>query len=277
MDKNNISKNTLLISSAIFLIVLVFTPFFFFIDNYFQFKDWITLIVSFAGALMAGIFTMIGVSKTIKDGRVVREKEKFEYLNNTRITMKNEVEYSLKSIKEYYLNMLRVKLDWLKFVSEDMEKYILIETKPYGFDKYIMYDDVTKVNPEIPEIYFLDLNIKNDFFTLLNNTKNIDESYREIVLNEFLNLYKFEKKLLDLSQIYHTKEHMFMFNINRIDIDKDFVGLNFFIISAYLNLKENGIENGKFEKLKTDLDNLKDKNIFGERYKNLLKFLNEEY
>ena len=42
-------------------------------------------------------------------------------------------------------------------------------------------------------------------------------------------------------------------------------------------LKENGIENGKFEKLKTDLDNLKDKSIFGERYKNLLKFLNEEY
>lgn len=56
-----------------------------------------------------------------------------------------------------------------------------------------MYDVVTKVNTKIPEIYFCDLNIKNDFFELTNKVQFEDSNYREAILNEFIELYKFEK------------------------------------------------------------------------------------
>lgn len=277
-DSNELFKKVIEFSCFLLIITSVISCRFFYIDNQFDYKGWITLVASFAGALIGGIFTMFGVIKTIENDKKNKFLEEQERLNNIKVRIKIEIEASLNSIREYYLNMLLVKKDWLKTVSHNMDKYYIEinDDKILDWHQYTMYDVVTKVNPKIPEIYFLDLNIKNDFFELTNKVKFKDSNYRESILNEFIELYKFEKKLLDLSKRYSIKEHKFMFNITRMDIDSKFITENLFLIERYINLKKGDKEKPDVKLIEYTMDQLRNVDMFGDKYSNLLKFLNEE-
>ncbi|MDM0932752.1 hypothetical protein QTI80_13515 [Clostridium perfringens] len=278
-DSNELFKKVIEFSCFLLIITSVISSRFFYIDNQFDYKGWITLVASFAGALIGGIFTMFGVIKTIENDKKNKFLEEQERLNNIKVRIKIEIEASLNSIREYYLNMLLVKKDWLKTVSHNMDKYYIEinDDKILDWHQYTMYDVVTKVNPKIPEIYFLDLNIKNDFFELTNKVKFKDSKDRESILNEFIELYKFEKKLLDLSKRYSIKEHKFMFNITRMDIDSKFITENLFLIERYINLKKGDKEKPDVKLIEYTMDQLRNVDMFGDKYSNLLKFLNEEY
>ena len=277
-DSNELFKKVIEFSCFLLIITSVISSRFFYIDNQFDYKGWITLVASFAGALIGGIFTMFGVIKTIENDKKNKFLEEQERLNNIKVRIKIEIEASLNSIREYYLNMLLVKKDWLKTVSHNMDKYYIEinDDKILDWHQYTMYDVVTKVNPKIPEIYFLDLNIKNDFFELTNKVKFKDSKDRESILNEFIELYKFEKKLLDLSKRYSIKEHKFMFNITRMDIDSKFITENLFLIERYINLKKGDKEKPDVKLIEYTMDQLRNVDMFGDKYSNLLKFLNEE-
>ncbi|MFR5096408.1 MAG: hypothetical protein ACLTEA_01895 [Clostridium perfringens] len=277
-DSNELFKKVIEFSCFLLIITSVISSRFFYIDNQFDYKGWITLVASFAGALIGGIFTMFGVIKTIENDKKNKFLEEQERLNNIKVRIKIEIEASLNSIREYYLNMLLVKKDWLKTVSHNMDKYYIEinDDKILDWHQYTMYDVVTKVNPKIPEIYFLDLNIKNDFFELTNKVKFKDSKDRESILNEFIELYKFEKKLLDLSKRYSIKEHKFMFNITRMDIDSKFITENLFLIERYINLKKGDKEKPDVKLIEYTIDQLRNVDMFGDKYSNLLKFLNEE-
>lgn len=277
-DSNELFKKVIEFSCFLLIITSVISSRFFYIDNQFDYKGWITLVASFAGALIGGIFTMFGVIKTIENDKKNKFLEEQERLNNIKVRIKIEIEASLNSIREYYLNMLLVKKDWLKTVSHNMDKYYIEinDDKILDWHQYTMYDVVTKVNPKIPEIYFLDLNIKNDFFELTNKVKFRDSKDRESILNEFIELYKFEKKLLDLSKRYSIKEHKFMFNITRMDIDSKFITENLILIERYINLKKGDKEKPDVKLIEYTMDQLRNVDMFGDKYLNLLKFLNEE-
>lgn len=277
-DSNELFKKVIEFSCFLLIITSVISSRFFYIDNQFDYKGWITLVASFAGALIGGIFTMFGVIKTIENDKKNKFLEEQERLNNIKVRIKIEIEASLNSIREYYLNMLLVKKDWLKTVSHNMDKYYIEinDDKILDWHQYTMYDVVTKVNPKIPEIYFLDLNIKNDFFELTNKVKFRDSKDRESILNEFIELYKFEKKLLDLSKRYSIKEHKFMFNITRMDIDSKFITENLILIERYINLKKGDKEKPDVKLIEYTMDQLRNVDMFGDKYSNLLKFLNEE-
>ncbi|WP_432291575.1 hypothetical protein [Clostridium baratii] len=281
MKKTNDNKlfwQIIIFSCLLLLIISIISSKFFTVNNIFDYRGWITLVISFSGSLIGGICTMLGVIKTIKNEKQNKNIEKQDNLNNIRLRIKIEVELSLKSIKDYYINMLKAKLNWIRATSQNMDQYITIDkSKYYDFDSYTMFDCALKANPNIPEIFFLDLAIKNDFYILINNVKINDTVYRESILNEFFELYTFEKKILKLSKIHSIKDHKFMININRKDINKDFFYMNLQLISRYLSLKTNKDEiEDIIKKMSNDINNLEKKDIFENRYLNLTKFLSEE-
>ena len=113
---NNKSENMKLLgyiicaSIGVFIAVIAFSSLAFYINGYFQFKDWTILVVSLAGALMGGIFTMLGVVLTLNrsisdreeaDKRQAEESsiEKKESIKTEIFIVKTEIEQFLDSIK----------------------------------------------------------------------------------------------------------------------------------------------------------------------------------
>lgn len=274
-DNDEVFKKTVGFSIIVLISISAISSSFFYVDNIFDYKAWITLVVGLGGALAGGIFTMFGVIKTIENEKNNRKLEKKEYLDNLRMRLNIEINHSLESIKEYYISALKTELDHLnlrlKLIDlgcEEKKKISILNDKDFN--------NLLLVSPSVTDIFLCDLNIKNDFYELINNKEFIDKIYRKNILNEFFQFYNFENKLYELGSEHKIKSSKFKFYITNKYISKKFTEVNAiletFISNPYEVNKIFGIE-----KLENEIKELEKLDIFENRYCNLIKFLDEEY
>ncbi|MDK0903527.1 hypothetical protein QTI81_01880 [Clostridium perfringens] len=217
---NNKSENMKLLgyiicaSIGVFIAVIAFSSLAFYINGYFQFKDWTILVVSLAGALMGGIFTMLGVVLTLNrsisdreeaDKRQAEESsiEKKESIKTEIFIVKTEIEQFLDSIKNAMESEILLKHQ--NAIPESMRDLKVIE----NINDWLM---------EFEAIYFLNENVKYSFFDMV---KNIKYDNKEVQIKNFVYLYQINSAL----KYYLDKEHdRFLYKIIFYLFKEDVIG-----------------------------------------------------
>ncbi|ELU5586532.1 hypothetical protein SCB17_000931 [Clostridium perfringens] len=144
----------IVITIILFLGIAYISSKFFYIDYYFQYKDWMISLVSLAGALVGGIITMFGVVLTLnrsisekeelnRKEKEKLEKEKKEELKITALQVYHEIKAYIESVKNYNLKVLELKLKYGLNDSCDGDEFEK-ECKKWTWinDLYFMSDDV---------------------------------------------------------------------------------------------------------------------------------------
>ncbi|MDK0582261.1 hypothetical protein [Clostridium perfringens] len=104
----------ILLSIGLIFIIAYLSKFFFYVDGYFQFNEWIASIIGLIGALIGGIFTMVGVIYTLNSSISDKESEKNEKIKRLKFILKYEIEYFIDSLKNEILNYTEKKLKILE-------------------------------------------------------------------------------------------------------------------------------------------------------------------
>lgn len=166
------------ISGGIFIAIASLSIYFFFVNGYFQYKDWITLVISFAGTLLGGIITMSGVVLSLNRTIDNEEKQVNEKIKKLKIILGFEIENFISSFEKEILRYIEKQR---LIVNENLDK---LNTKPEFnlWQERINYKNIYKVDSNCKE-YIYEL-------ILLDNKANTNE------LIEFYKLYSIlEEKL----------------------------------------------------------------------------------
>ncbi|MDM0744605.1 hypothetical protein QTI42_03015 [Clostridium perfringens] len=182
MDKKKENIKTLFYiicaSLALFLVISSLSSFFFYINGYFQFKDWISSVVSLAGALIGGIFTMLGVVLSLN--RSISEREELE---------KKEVEKRIREEREFLRTQSFIVKSEMESYLKSIDKCVMraIQNKIFDLcstDK--SFDDFCDIFMVFDNIYFMTDGVREKFYEIISRVECDD---KKDIINIFIKLY----------------------------------------------------------------------------------------
>ncbi|EGQ1387172.1 hypothetical protein I2P67_002614 [Staphylococcus aureus] len=216
-----------------------------------------TFFGALAGALIAGIFTLIALKADLKDRRESSNKEKEEYKKREDKKIKARLLFEMDNLMMFnhevadniYLNDNSKKMEFLKnFVLYDKKNTInltLLELEKFRYllkHNYLSYEDKeNEIYEKFVEEYDSNISISlpsnklKKVKAFLNNTKNEGEMCMNVNKNSILRLKDFSINLQDLSHllyILNTEELNVLYGIkqtikiiieNAQETDKDFI------------------------------------------------------
>lgn len=262
MDKKENMKTLfyiICVSGALFLIIASLSSFFFYINGYFQFKDWIVSVVSLAGALIGSIFTMLGVVLSLNRSISEKENEEYEDLKTQIFIVKSEVQAYMESIEKCAKKAIDSKIFELSLDDKSFEYYC----------------DITMV---FDNIYFMADGVRESFYKIISKV-NYDN--KKEIINIFIKLYTNQEKVKKLCSNKNNKSIEILNKLIISNFNSDFVILksNIFewvdkIKKDYKEEKLKGIELEESIKFViNEFGKSRNKKFLVEEYIELLKFL----
>lgn len=260
-ENMKIIRDLIITLTIIILIISYFSKFFFYVNGYFQFNEWITSFIGLIGAGMGGIFTMLGVVLTLN--RNISDQEKKEKKELVRIAYLINIESKLflESIESYLLNMKLGELIVIKDFSAKLKK----EENFRGFyEKRYIISDSYKDN-----VTKLSLLLKDDELWIIEKLLGLDSLSRK--LNNVTNIndeFPFKSGILIFREVFDKEFIDLMAEIN----DKEFLAST---ILSYGNkvLRENILDD---DKLKEVIDDCSKQQILIEDLYNRCKLKHDE-
>lgn len=163
-DNMDLLSNLIKFSLILLIVVSAIALIFFRDGSDLDYKGWITLVISLGGAIVGGIFTMLGVVLTLnrsitekeeleKEKQLSKEIDKKEKLKVMSLQVYYEIDSYINSIKKYTLNVLDIKIK-------------------YGFKENVDDNKIEELCRGwiwINDIYFMADNIKDIFYKIMSN------------------------------------------------------------------------------------------------------------
>ena len=269
-------RDLIFASFGVISIIAYLSKFFFYVNGYFQFNEWITVVISLVGALIGGIFTMLGVVLTLnkniswnedkeKKEKEILEKKEREEIKVLALQIYSEIEVYVNSIREYTLNVLDLKI-----------KYAL--TNNCDGDRF---EEKCKQWIWINDIYFMSDNIKDNFYALVS--KDIFQEKNKLI-NSFIKLNINHERTKQIFYSDASRSVILLNNMNYYILNKDFIGYRIRVFSdttqeIFDNIKNNPKQFNnmvkRVEDLGKELEKFKEKNIISEDIETLLIELKE--
>lgn len=252
-DNMDLLKDIIKFSIVLLIIVASISLKFFWNNDGIDYETWIPLVVTFAGSLIGGIFTMLGVVFTLNKSINLEEERKKDELNKLALIIYSEVKAYADSIKEYNLDCIRLKL--LKRLIDNNEFEDIA-------NKYDYRDKLYYISPNIREMFYevirfdYDENILQYFIKLCDSEEKCKKYYKDNI--ECSN----QKYLRKASLVWLSAG----FNEYRMEV---FEGFN----KANDNISYNKEESNKYAiSLNEQLDSFED-NIFSNELIYVLDYL----
>ena len=174
------------IGFSIFIAYLI--HFFFYVDGYFQFNEWMTSIVGLTGALIGGIITMAGVVYTLNSNISDKENETNDKIKKIKFILKYEIETFVNSLENEILNYTEKSLN----NSKDYLKYNQNKNK-------FKRDNLYKMDIRFKEYMYYLILLDNNLNGESNN--NIDENLIELYKNYSILIEKDFKTVSNIDDI----------------------------------------------------------------------------
>lgn len=265
MNKKKENMKTLFyiicVSGAFFLVISALSSFFFYVNGYFQFKDWIISVVSLAGALIGGIFTMLGVVLTLNRNISDKEKDEKIYLRTQCFIVKSEIKSYLDSIEKCVKNAINNKIYEL---SSDTDGF------DYFCDLLLTFDS----------IYFMTDSLREKFYEVISK---LDHDNKKNIINIFINLYTNHEMIKKICLDKSNKSEDILNKLIIKNFNGNFIMIKSNIFDSVDDIRKDFNE-GKLSELELRIEAQKVINSYGEickekflldEYNNLLKFLDE--
>lgn len=160
-------------SSGLFIAIISFSSLFFYVDGQFQLKDYVISAISLAGALIGGIFTMLGVVLTLNRNISDKENEEEKYLRTQAFIVKSEIEAYLDSIEKCAKDAVYNKIVELSLNDDNFD---------YFCDIFMTFNG----------IYFMADSVREKFYEFISK---LEYDNKKEMINIFIKLYTNHEKI----------------------------------------------------------------------------------
>ena len=160
-------------SLGMFIAIISFSALLFYVDGQFQLKDYMISSISLAGALIGGIFTMLGVVLTLNRNISDKENEEEKYLKTQAFIVKSEIEAYLDSIEICARDAVCNKTFELSLDANDFD---------YFCDIFMTFNS----------IYFMADGVREKFYEFISKLEHND---KKEMINIFIKLYTNHEKM----------------------------------------------------------------------------------
>lgn len=160
-------------SLGLFIAIISFSSLFFYVDGQFQLKDYMISSISLAGALIGGIFTMLGVVLTLNRNISDKENEEEKYLKTQAFIVKSEIEAYLDSIEICARDAVCNKTFELSLDANDFD---------YFCDIFMTFNS----------IYFMADSVREKFYEFISK---LEHDNKKEMINIFIKLYTNHEKM----------------------------------------------------------------------------------
>lgn len=254
----------ILITVVLCLVILLvswFISFDYFKEGYF--RDFIVMFIGLIGALSGGAFTMLGVVISDNSNKKKEIENRKKEIKRLALIVNKEINSYVKSIEAFNFNVLDLKLKKIVCTDEEFEKRC----------KSFVWSD---------EIYFLSDDVKEKFYTLMNELEFND---REQLIDTFIKIYS---NMIRVRKIYESDKRRSVELLNNMAIgcfDKEFID---FRITVFKNINNESYDKCLKDKKLDEYDEAinsykgylkyyKEKSIISEDIKKLLNELKNVY